>query len=161
MADTAVVNASPLICLSRAGLGDLLRQAAATVMVPASVAREILVRGPRDAAADMLTNTPWLKQVDDPTIPPSILAWDLGSGESTGLAWALAHAGAHAVIDDLQGRRCAESLGIPLRGTVGLVLRARRTGAIASVRHALDRLRAGGMYLSDRIIAEVLREAGE
>ena len=161
MADTAVVNASPLICLSRAGLGDLRQQAAPTVMVPASVAREILVRGPRDAAADMLASTPWLKQVDDPAIPPSILAWDLGSGESTVLAWALAHAGTHAVIDDLQGRRCAESLGIPLRGTVGLVLRARRSGAIGSVRHALDRLRSGGMYLSDRIVAEVLREAGE
>jgi predicted nucleic acid-binding protein len=77
------------------------------------------------------------------------------------LAWALAHAGARAVIDDLQGRRCAESLGIPLRGTVGLVLRARRSGAIVSVRHALDRLRTGGMYLSDRIVAEVLKEAGE
>jgi predicted nucleic acid-binding protein len=161
MADTAVVNASPLICLSRAGLGDLLRQAAATVMVPASVAREILVRGPRDAAADMLANMPLLRQVDDPAIPPSILAWDLGNGESAVLAWALAHPGARGVIDDLQGRRCAESLGIPLRGTVGLVLRARRTGAIASVRHALDRLRAGGMYLSDRVVAEVLREAGE
>lgn len=161
MADAAVVNASPLICLSRAGLGDLLRQAAATVVVPTSVAREILARGSRDAAADMIANTSWLKQMDDPAIPPSVLAWDLGSGESAVLAWALAHPRARAVIDDLQGRRCAESLGIPLRGTVGLVLRARRSGAIVSVRHALDRLRSSGMYLSDRIVAEVLKEAGE
>ena len=41
-------------------------------------------------------------------------------GESTVLAWALAHPGARAIIDDLHGRRCAEALGIPLRGTVGL-----------------------------------------
>lgn len=77
------------------------------------------------------------------------------------IAWALAHPEARAIIDDLQGRRCAESLGIPLRGTVGLVLRARRAGLIPLARDALERLRQSGMYLSDRICAEVLREVGE
>ena len=125
MVETAVVNASPLICLSRAGLADLLRQAAQTIVVPAAVAREILARGPRDLTAASLASSTWLKQVEDPAVPPGILAWDLGDGESSVLAWALAHSGARAVIDDLEGRRCAESLGIPLRGTVGLVLRGR------------------------------------
>ena len=77
------------------------------------------------------------------------------------LALALAHPGARAVIDDLHGRRCAEALGIPLRGTVGLVLRARRGRMIASARDAFEKLRAGGMYLSDRIVLDVLREVGE
>ena len=134
MVETAVVNASPLICLSRAGLADLLRQSAQTIVVPAAVAREILARGPRDLTAATLASSTWLKQVEDPAVPPGILAWDLGDGESSVLAWALAHSGARAVIDDLEGRRCAESLGIPLRGTVGLVLRARRAGLIDSAR---------------------------
>ena len=125
MVETAVVNASPLICLSRAGLADLLRQAAQTIVVPEAVAREILARGPRDLTAASLASSTWLKQVEDPAVPPGILAWDLGDGESSVLAWALAHSGARAGIDDLEGRRCAESLGIPLRGTVGLVLRGR------------------------------------
>src|SRR5512138_2898431 len=112
MADAAVVNASPLICLSRAGLPDLLRLAGETVAVPASVASEILARGPGDLTARVLANSFWLKQVDDPPIPPSILGWDVGRGESTVLAWAQVHHGACAVIDDLQGRRCAEALGI-------------------------------------------------
>jgi predicted nucleic acid-binding protein len=161
MVEIAVVNASPLICLSRAGLADLLRQSAQTIVVPAAVAREILARGPRDLTAATLASSTWLKQVEDPAVPPGILAWDLGDGESSVLAWALAHSGARAVIDDLEARRCAESLGIPLRGTVGLILRARRAGLIDSARDALERLRRGGMYLSDRICAEVLREVGE
>lgn len=77
------------------------------------------------------------------------------------LAWAAAHPETSAIIDDLEGRRCAESLGITLRGTVGLVLRARRSGLIDSARDALERLRRGGMYLSDRLCAEVLKEVGE
>jgi len=161
MAETAIVNASPLICLSRAGLSDLLRQATETVMVPTSVAMEVLARGPSDVTAGLLAKAPWLVQVDDPEIPPSILGWDLGRGESTVLAWALVHPGALAIIDDLHGRRCAEALGIRLRGTVGLVLRARKAGLIASARDAFERLRAGGMFLSDRIVLDVLREVGE
>jgi predicted nucleic acid-binding protein len=161
MVETAVVNASPLICLSRAGLADLLRQAAQTIVVPTAVAREILARGPRDVTAAALASSTWLTQVEDLAIPPGILAWDLGDGESSVLAWALAHPGTRAVIDDLEGRRCAESLGIPLRGTVGLVLRARRAGLIESARDALERLRRGGMYLSDQICAKVLKEVGE
>lgn len=161
MVETAVVNASPLICLSRAGLVDLLRQAAQTIVVPAAVAREILARGLRDTTAVVLANSTWLKQVEDPAIPPGILAWDLGDGESSVLAWAIAHPGTRAIIDDLEGRRCAESLGVPLRGTVGLVLRARRAGLIDSARDALERLRRGGMYLSDRVCADVLKEVGE
>ena len=123
--------------------------------------QEVLARGPSDVTAGVLAKTPWLVQVDDPELPPSILGWNLGTGESTVLAWALSHPGARAIIDDLHGRRCAEAIGIPLRGTVGLVLRARRAGMIASARDAFQRLRAGGMYLSDRIVLDVLREVGE
>ncbi len=161
MADQAVVNASPLICLSRAGLVDLLRQAAKTIIVPAAVAREILARGPSDVTANAVATATWMKQADDIAIPSNVLAWDLGAGESSVLAWALSHPGTPAIIDDLQGRRCAESLGITLRGTVGLVLRARRSGLIDSARAALERLRRGGMYLSDRLCVEVLKEVGE
>lgn len=161
MADAAVVNSSPLICLSRAGLVHLLRQAASTIVVPAAVAREIRARGPHDVTAATLTRCDWLEQADPIPIPPAVLAWDLGDGESSVIAWALAHPGARAIIDDLQGRRCAESIGVPLRGTVGLVLRARRAGLIDSARDALERLRQAGMYLSDRICSEVLKEVGE
>ena len=64
MAETAIVNVSPLVRLSRAGLSDLLRQAAETVMVPVSVAREVLARGPTDVTAELLAKTPWLAQVE-------------------------------------------------------------------------------------------------
>lgn len=97
----------------------------------------------------------------DPGIPSNVLAWDLGADELSVLAWALSHPRTPAIIDDLQGRRCAEALGITLRGTVSLVLRARRTGLIDSARDVLERLRRGGMYLSDRLCAEVLKEVGE
>jgi predicted nucleic acid-binding protein len=161
MSELAVVNASPLICLTRAGLGHLLQTAGETVVVPFSVSREILARGMHDVTAAFIAGTSWLNQVEDPVIPNGILAWDLGAGESAVLGWAIEHPGARAVIDDLQGRRCAEAHGIALRGTVGLILRARKLDVIPSARDALNRVRQAGLFLSDRICSDVLKEVGE
>lgn len=161
MSRSAVANASPLIYLARTDLLHLLQLAAPEVLIPRAVALEIGARGPSDPAARALIETPWLRQVETPPLSEEILVWDLGPGESAVISWALAHPGCLAVIDDLEGRRCAETLGIRLRGTLGLVLRARRQNVIAEARPILQVLRAAGMYLSDRIVETALAEVGE
>ena len=88
MPDTAVVNASPLIFLSRAGLVDLLKQAGSTIVVPSAVAGEIQQRGVNDPTAQALVNNKWLVILDVPSIPLIIQSWDLGSGESSVLTHA-------------------------------------------------------------------------
>lgn len=161
MGETAVTNASPLIFLARTQYLYLLQIAAPEVLVPQAVAQEIEARGPSDPGARALAETRWLRQVETPPIPAEILAWDLGAGESAVIASALAVPSRLAIIDDLEGRRCAESLGIRLRGTLGLVLRARAEGLIPQARPVLDTLRAVGMYLSDQLMDAALAEVGE
>ena len=161
MSETAVVNASPLIYLARTQFLHLLQLAAPEVFIPRAVAAEVSARGSSDPAARALAETPWLRQVEAASIPDEVLGWDLGPGESSVIAWALAHPDCLAIIDDLEGRRCAETLGIRLRGTLGLVLRARRQNVVAEARPVLVALRAAGMYLSDRIVNTALAELGE
>lgn len=161
MTARAAVDASPLIFLARAGHLELLRDAAEEVVVPDLVAREINARGSEDPTARALMESPWLLRAGAIAIPTSVAAWDLGPGESAVIAWALAHRPARAVIDDLAGRRCAETHGIPLRGTLGIVLLARRRGRIPSARAVLTTLRGAGMFLSDRVLDAALAEVGE
>jgi predicted nucleic acid-binding protein len=161
VAEPAVVNASPLIFLSRAGLSDLLQLVSSEIIVPEAVAYEIQVRGESDPAAQALATTPWLVVSPTPPIPAQIQAWGLGPGESSVLAWASAHEGSEAIIDDLAGRRCAAAFNIPVRGTLGLVLIAKQRGHISSARELLYRLRQSGMYLSDRVLIEALAKVGE
>jgi hypothetical protein len=54
----------------------------------------------------------------------------------------------------------AEAFDVPWRGTVGLVLPVRRSRMSASARDAFEKLRAGGMLLSDWIVLDVLGEVG-
>ena len=63
MADRAIVNASPLIFLSKAHLTHLLQLAAPQVLVPEAVAAEIGRRGPDDITARTLASASWLMTV--------------------------------------------------------------------------------------------------
>lgn len=161
MIEEAVVDASPLIYLSRAGLIELLRLASPRILVPFPVSREIRRRGPADPAVQVLDATEWLKEVGPEPIFERVLLWDLGPGETAVLSRALARPGSLAILDDLAGRRCAESLGIPLIGTLGLVLRAKRKGSIPAARPVVERLCEAGMYLSEPVLARALALVGE
>lgn len=161
MPDSAFVNASPLIFLTKVGLLHLLQLAGSTVMVPAAVAREIRQREASDVTVRALEQTGWLEIVETPSVPSLIQAWDLGPGEASVLACAYAKTGAVAVMDDLAGRRCAEALKIPVNGTLGLTLIAKKRGLIPAARPVLDTLRQAGMYLSDRVIDKALIFVGE
>lgn len=156
MAEVCVVNASPLIFLSRAGHLPLLRSVAAQVWVPRAVAEELRVRGADDVTARQLTSHPWLTIRETVNISPTIMQWGLGPGESAVLAETMGLPGSRAVIDDLAGRKCAASLGISVIGTLGIVLRARRQGIIPAARPVVEDLLRGGMFLSRSLLDRAL-----
>ena len=75
--------------------------------MPSSVATEIRRRGPTDPTVLAMNDASWLTMIQDPPIPPAILSWDLGMGESAVLAWAYANPGTEAICDDRAARRVA------------------------------------------------------
>ena len=65
------------------------------------------------------------------------------------------------IMDDLSGRKCARRLGIPVYGTLGIVLMAKKRGAISLARPVMENLIASGLYLSRPLLDEVLKRVGE
>jgi len=162
VADVCVVNASPLIFLGATGKLDLLRLVAPRVLVPSSVPAEVRARGSTDPVAAAVDAASWLEhRPSTSSSPDAVLAWDLGGGESAVITLALESPGAVAILDDLPARRCAASLGIPVAGTLGIVLLARKAGRLPAARPMLEDLRNRGMWLSDRVLNTVLKEIGE
>lgn len=156
-----VINASPLILLTKAGLLDLLQLLSTEVLVPAAVVTEIEQYGEMDVTARALAQTNWLVVVETPPVPEVIQACNLDPGESAVLTWAYIHLETEAIIDDLAARRCATALGIPVRGTLSLVIKAKQQGIIPAARPFLQQLRSCGMYLSDRVMNQALVLVGE
>ena len=103
----------------------------------------------------------WIVTTQPVAYAPEIGAWDLGPGETQVLTLARSTRGAVAVIDDLAARRCARTLAIPARGTLGLILIARRRGLIPAARPVVEELRRAGMRLADDVLNLALREVGE
>lgn len=161
MAERPAVNASPLIFLSRASMLDMLKLESDEIVIPLAVAAEIRRRGSEDPTVKAINEASWLAVLETPSVPALIQAWDLGEGEASVLSWAYANPGTVAITDDLAARRCAATLGIPVRGTLGLVLAAKKRGIISEARPTLERLRQSGMYLSDQILNRALALVGE
>jgi predicted nucleic acid-binding protein len=156
-----VINTSPLIFLSRAGLIDLLQVLSPEIIVPEAVKTEIEAYGEDDITAKTLAKTDWLIVRQTPNIPTVIQNWDLGAGESEVLAWGYKSKTTEIIVDDLAARRCAMSLNIYVRGTLGLVLIAKKRGLITQARPILEQLKISGMYLSQSIIDKALVKVGE
>jgi predicted nucleic acid-binding protein len=151
-----VANASPLIFLAKGGHVDLLQVAGDRLWVPSTVTDEILARGPEDVTARALRETEWIEIVSSPEVPSSIQSWDLGPGEASVLAIAHGNPEQEVIIDDLAARRCAETLDIPFRGTLGIVLGAKQSGRIPKARPVVEELLRNGMYLSQDVIDSAL-----
>lgn len=161
MDNPAVINASPLIFLSRGQQMELLHYFASPIFVPEPVVHEIKMRGPQDITVKALDSTPWLEIAPATATPEVILEWGLGPGESSVLAFAHANPGMEAIIDDLNGRKCASFLKIPVRGTLGIVLVAKKRGLIPHARPVIEELIRSGLYLSRQILDEALRRVSE
>jgi predicted nucleic acid-binding protein len=161
VAKPPVINASPLIVLTRGGHPEVLRAAGERIVVPLSVATEIRQRGADDPTVRLLAEAGWLEVVPAGPLPEQIADLRLDPGESAVLAWALAHPGTEAILDDLRARRAADRLGITVRGTLGHIIVAKDLGIITHARPVIEDIRRAGLYLSDRVIGQTLARAGE
>jgi predicted nucleic acid-binding protein len=157
--DVWVVNASPLIVLAKVGYLHLLERLAVEILIPRAVANEVFA-GPADDDARKALEADFGRRCDPVSTPPVILEWALGGGETAVLALAQERAGT-AVLDDASARACARSLGVPVVGTLGVIVRAKVRGIVPAASPIIAALRDAGLYLDDEAVAVALREIGE
>lgn len=161
--DAVVINASPLITLFHSGQADLLPRLFTHIVVPEAVWQEVVLDEWEEwagRAARELSNQSWPVRAEV-TSSPHVAAWELGAGETAVLSHALANPPLRAVIDDMDARRCAKTLNIPMLGTGGLLVLAKRRGLLPSVGEGIAKLRDAELWLSDEIVQILKTQAGE
>ena len=156
-----VVNASPLILLSKVGKLGLIDALASEVAIPAAVLDELEDSPADDPAHQVPQAIASARIVPAENVDPLVERWDLGAGESAVLTFALRNRSFEAVLDDRAARNCAAALGVSTRGTLGILLLAKREGALAAVAPIIAALRDAGMYLDASLERSVLELAGE
>ena len=157
-----ILNSSPILHLT-AGLGglDVLPSLYGRVVVPAEVVRELESGAALDDVAVQVRRTAGIDIRSPSSGISPLLAGELDLGESAVIALAIELPGSTAVLDDLKARRVARRSGIPMTGSIGVLLYAKRLGKLASVAEAIKRIRARGAWLSDAVVERALELAGE
>ncbi|GAA4401929.1 hypothetical protein GCM10023187_16590 [Nibrella viscosa] len=85
----------------------------------------------------------------------------MDAGEASVLTLAAELGNGYVLIDDNRARRYAEAVGQKYLGTFGLILRAKRSGVIHSVRPLLEKVRETDFRASEDLYQLVINEAGE
>jgi len=163
---SAVSDSSTLIHLAGIGRIALLHELFDLITVPTAVWREVVVEGrgrPGTAELKAAFDAGWL-EIATPANEHlvSLLRRDLDEGESQVIALALERGSAMVLLDETDGREIAKRYSLPITGTIGILMRARLTGKIKSLRDELNKLREEtGFWFNDALYQEALRAVGE
>jgi predicted nucleic acid-binding protein len=153
LAESAVINAGPLVALSLADRLDLLPALFPEFWIPDPVYHEVTVAGWGRPGAKSLATPDWLSRVRQAPTPDPLLVAELDPGEAAVIALARSIPPAMVVIDEKRGRRVARQVyGLTVKGTAGLLVEAHRRGLVTDLRGILLDLRKNGYYLSDAVI---------
>ena len=157
-----ISNNSPLVALWGLNLFPLLQDLYNEVWIPEEVKEEFLgtERRPRQ---QVLKDAPWIKTVHltDVRDISTYVRSGLDLGEAAVFALAKEHDAQFVIIDELKARQHAARMGLPFKGTVGILLEAKEKGLIAEIKPLLIQLRNNGIRLSDALINNALRAANE
>ena len=152
-----VINTGPLIALA-AALGDLeaLAHVAMLVVVPGEVFTECVAGIHYDNAADKVRAASCcdIRPVF-PALPQSLLDL-LDIGEAAVIHTALTEGITMVAIDELKGRRVARLHGLRVTGSLGMLVTLHQQGVVPSIEQAIQRLQNKGVFLSERLIQEVI-----
>jgi uncharacterized protein len=132
-----VSNAGPLIALGKLGQLSLLLTLYGEILIPREVYHEVVINGLRlgadDApAADFLVQQGHIRVVEV-VLPLTLPAWaqSLDAGEIEVIVLGQEQAADWVLVDNEHARKAARQVGLPLKGTVGLLLEAWRRGHLS------------------------------
>lgn len=161
-----ISDSSTLIHLSAIGRLALLRELYGQIIIPPAVWREVVDEGRgRAGAAEVRAarKSGWIALLPPSNEPLAYsLKRDLDEGEAEAIALALEHQADLILLDESDARSLASRHGLRKTGAIGVLMRAKREGKIASLRAELERLRnQSGFWIEDGLCQQALEAAGE
>lgn len=157
-----ISNATPLIAFARIGQLPLMQKVVGQLVIPEAVAEEITTYRGTSAGQIDLSKETWIGveslQSEDQM---RLLLPTLDRGEAAVIALALEKRARLVLMDELTGRKVAESLQLKVTGSVGLLIQAKQLSEIKAVKPLLEAMHEAGIYFSRRFIDSVLRHVGE
>ena len=151
MRKTIISDTSCIILLDKIGELEILNKLFGTITTTVEVAEEF---------GQILPSWFEIKEVTDKNYQ-SIIETSLDKGEASAIALAIELDDCLLIIDDLKGRKFAHQLGLTIIGTIGIIIDAKLTGIIPSVKSILAKIKATNFRITEQLELLILKRAGE
>ena len=157
-----VSDTSPIRALSVIGQVGLIRDIYGGAILPPDVVSELSVQVP-NVPRFVIDDYPFLHvKMPGNTQRVAELQSSLGPGEAQAIALALELQAQAILIDEQQGRRVAERLGLKPVGLLAVLSNAKSRGCIAAIAPLVDTLKSRISFrVHPDILSRVLRDCGE
>ena len=158
-----VCNTSPLTNLAAIGQFHLLRELFQEIYITEGVWDELNEGGQAWPGSAEVAQATWVhRRKPQNSSLVATLRRDLDRGEAETIALAIEMDSHRVVIDERDGRRHAQLHGLPVIGTLGLLVDAKNRGIRSEIRHYLDALRQeAGFFIGTKLYRTILLSVGE
>lgn len=157
-----VCDSTVLIGLAKIGRLDLARDIFSKISIPEEVFSEVVEKGAGKPGSRTIREARWIEiiPIKDRT-QVDLLMMSLDKGEAEVLALARQLAANLVLADEEKARKSAVIAGYDVMGLLGLFILAKKLGLIDQIRPLIGELRRRNFRISDRVVSETLKKAGE
>lgn len=157
-----IVNTTPLIALSHVGKLDLLKQLYGEIIIPEAVYQELSVKEDSICKKMVDKSLGWIRihKIGN-QMAKTLYKTQLHDGEVEVMILSKELAADIVIIDDATAKKHAKYLGLPVTGTLGVLIRAKREGYIDEIKPVLDQMIEKGIYISHSVLEMCLKQVGE
>lgn len=156
MSSEWVIDASSLIILGKLSLIDIVISLSDRLIIPGGVAEEVM-RGPaNDNAKSWIIKEGKTYIKNTGAIDLKIASWGLGLGESEVISYCYLNPQHIAIIDDRAAKKCAEAFSIKVKGTLALIVMAKKANLIPQVKPVLDRMINSGFRIKPTLYDKII-----
>ncbi len=151
MHKTIISDTSCFKILSKIGELELLRKLYGQIITTLDIAEEY---------GDTLPDWVIIEKVSD-KYKQQILEMQIDKGESSAIDLALEIQNCTLILDDFKARKIAQNLGLNYTGTLGIIIKAKLTQKISSIKPFLEKIKETNFHITAEIELQALKEAGE
>jgi len=153
-----MLDASPLILLEKIDFLNIMSRLADVWLIPNAVVQEIERKNPIQGYLTELSIYSHVEVLKPIPITPHIAAWDLGLGESEVLTHALERKNTGVIFDDAQARKCAKIFDLPMKGSLGIIIWAKKNKIIDNAKPYFNELMKMGLRIEPDIINTLIKQ---
>jgi predicted nucleic acid-binding protein len=151
MPKTIISDTSCFIVLTNIGELDILHKVYGSIVTTVDIAMEF---------GEPLPDWVIIEKVAD-KYRQQLLEMQIDKRESSAIALALETPDSTVILDDNRARKIAEQLGVNYTGTIGVIIKAKISGVVPSIKPILSKIKEPDFRLSADLERLALHAAGE